>query len=421
MDTRGTDSTTTPRGASMDPASTRSRPITGGRASPRAHRAPRSPRWSAGHRPPFEPVEIRTPGRLPRPSGSVWLPDAEVAATQEAARDTAPAPASVPPATLRTGYAGPHAAAVSASDTAPDAARGRYAPGDVLAQRYRLVELLGEGSMGAVWKAHNLALELDVAIKLIRQGCIVPEAALRLLQEAQAAARVSHRAAVRIFDLSVTDAGEPFVVMELLQGRSLAQVLAASGPMSPVAAVQLLLPVIGALGAAHAAGVVHRDVKPANIVLVRDGRRTVPKLIDFGIAFTTPRTQREGAQDVLVGSPAYMAPEQVRGGQEADARADVWSVCVVLYELVSGRRPFGGPGSLSIVHDVLHADPPRLDVFEAYPRLWEIIEQGLSRCPEKRFPTMAALGRALALWAIANGAGHDVMGASLVDYWLSDS
>jgi serine/threonine-protein kinase len=350
----------------------------------------------------------------------VWLPGAEVA-TLEAASDTAPAPVSAPPATLRTGLAGPRAGAVSAPEPASDTARGRYAPGDVLARRYRLVELLGEGSMGAVWKARNLALELDVAIKLIRRECTVPEAASRLLREAQATARVSHRAAVRIFDLSVTDAGEPFVVMELLQGRSLAQALAASGPMSPVSGVQLLLPVIGALSAAHAAGVVHRDVKPANIVLVRDGRRTVPKLIDFGIAFTATRARGEGARDALVGSPAYMAPEQVRGGQEADARADVWSVCVVLYEIVSGRRPFGGPGSVSIVHDVLRADPPRLEVFEAYPRLWEIIEQGLAKSPEERFPTMAALGRALALWAIASGVGHDVMGASLIDYWLPDA
>ncbi|WP_437283610.1 serine/threonine-protein kinase [Sorangium sp. So ce375] len=295
----------------------------------------------------------------------------------------------------------------------------RYAPGDVLGGRYRLTELLGEGSMGAVWKARNLALHLDVALKLIRRDCAVPEAASRLLREARATARVSHRAAVRIFDLCFTEEGEPFAVMELLQGRSLALVLAEAGTMSPASGVQLLLPVIGALGAAHGAGVVHRDVKPANIVLVREGRRTVPKLIDFGIASTAARAAGDEPGEALVGSPAYMAPEQVRGGEESDVRADVWSVCVVLYELVSGRRPFGGPGSISIVHDVLRADPPRPEALELHPRLWEILERGLAKDPDLRFPTMAALGRALAQWAIASGVAHDVTGASLVDYWLS--
>ncbi|WP_437681028.1 serine/threonine-protein kinase [Sorangium sp. So ce131] len=333
------------------------------------------------------------------------------------AGDASP-PASAPPATLRAGLAGLPSTSPPAAPSAPGLQLRRYAPGDVLAERYRLMELLGEGSMGAVWRARNLALDLDVALKLIRRDCGVPEASTRLLREAQAAARVSHRAAVRVFDLSVTESGEPFVVMELLSGRSLAQALSESGPMPPLSAVQLLLPVIGALSAAHAAGVVHRDVKPANIVLVRDGRRTVPKLIDFGIAATAACAPDDVPKDVLVGSPAYMAPEQVRGGQEADARTDVWSVCVVLYEIVSGRRPFGGPGSISIVHDVLRVDPPRLEVFEAHPRLWDIIERGLSKSSEGRFPTMPALGRALAQWAIASGVAHDVTGASLVDYWL---
>ncbi|WP_437970651.1 serine/threonine-protein kinase [Sorangium sp. So ce260] len=339
------------------------------------------------------------------------------------ASDAPAAPASVSPATLRAGLAGvaPAAALPAPATDAPAVALRRYAPGDVLAGRYRLTELIGEGSMGAVWKARNLALNVDVALKLIRRDCAVPEAASRLLKEAQATARVSHRAAVRVFDLSFTEEGEPFVVMELLQGRSLAQVLAESGAMSPTSGVQLLLPVIGALSAAHGAGVVHRDVKPANIVLVRDGRRTVPKLIDFGIAFTATRALDDGPKDALVGSPAYMAPEQVRGGQESDARSDVWSVCVVLYELVSGRRPFGGPGSISIVHDVLRVDPPRAEAFEPHPRLWEIIERGLAKAPDGRFPTMAALGRALAQWAIASGVAHDVTGASLVDYWLPSS
>ncbi|WP_437959944.1 serine/threonine-protein kinase [Sorangium sp. So ce119] len=374
------------------------------------------------HRPPFEPVDLRTSGKLSRPSGSVWCPGADVAPLDPAAD----APASAPPATLRTGLAGlSQAAAAPAVADLPSAAVGelaaalrRYAPGDVLAGRYRLMELIGEGSMGAVWKARNVALNLDVALKLIRRDCPVPEAASRLLREAQATARVSHRAAVRIFDLSVTEEGEPFVVMEFLHGRSLAQVLADSGPMSPISSVQLLLPVIGALSAAHGAGVVHRDVKPANVVLVRDGRRMIPKLIDFGIAFTATRAVGDARREALVGSPAYMAPEQVRGGQESDARSDVWSVCVVLHELVSGRRPFGGPGSISIVHDVLRVDPPRPDAFEAHPRLWEIVARGLSKAPEDRFPTMAALGRALAQWAIASGVSHDVTGASLVDYWL---
>jgi serine/threonine-protein kinase len=275
--------------------------------------------------------------------------------------------------------------------------------------------------MGDVWRARNLGLDIDVALKLIRHDCGLPDASSRLLREARAAAQVSHRAAVRVFDLGVTEAGEPFVVMELLDGKPLSRALSEGGPMSPVRAVQLLLPVIGALSAAHAAGVVHRDVKPANIVLVRDGRRTVPKLIDFGIAFAVSRAAGSVGAEALLGSPAYMSPEQIRGRPAPDPRADVWSVCVVLYEMVSGGRPFGGPDSISIVHDVLRIDPPCAEVFEAHPRLWEIVTRGLEKSPEGRFPTMASLGRALAQWAITRGIAHDAMGTSLVDYWLLSS
>jgi eukaryotic-like serine/threonine-protein kinase len=332
-----------------------------------------------------------------------------------------PAP-SAPPATLRAGLVGPPVRVRAPSPAVPELPQlPRYTAGDVLAKRYQLVELIDEGSMGAVWRARNLCLGLDVAVKLVRRDGHVPHAAARLLREAQATARVAHRAAVRIFDLSCTDTGEPFVVMELLNGMSLARALLESGPMSPIAAVQLLLPVVGALVAAHGAGIVHRDVKPGNIVLVREGRRCSPKLIDFGIAFTSSQVEEESAQAALVGSPAYMAPEQVRGGQEPDARADVWSVCVVLYEIVSGARPFGGPSSISIVHDVLRVAPPRPGAFAAHPRLWDIVACGLAKAPEQRWPTMAALGRALAEWAAVAGVAHDVAGTSLADYWFPPS
>jgi serine/threonine-protein kinase len=391
-----------------------------------------APRWSTSYRlileprkekAPTDPVAVPPPPPLP----STLPPAAPVPAAITDELD-APTPRMRRSPALGGRSVDPDAVTIASdrpppmpSPEPPAAIQSAYKAGDVLAHRYRLIEPIGEGGMGSVWRARSLGLDLDVALKLIRRDTEVPHAGERLLKEARAAARVVHPSAVRVFDYSVTDAGDPFLVMELLTGTSLATRLAESGPLAAMEAVQLLLPVIGALSVAHREGIVHRDVKPANIMLIDESGRVIPKLIDFGIAgvAATAWSRKLTATGMLLGSPIYMAPEQVRGGgSDPDERTDVWGVCTMLYELVSGVRPFGGQNSASIILDILYAKLPRHDALTADPKLWAIVERGLSKSSADRWPSMGALGQALAAWAIGNGAEHDITGASLAVHWL---
>ena len=369
--------------------------------------SPLSERRAPSVEPP--PPERRSPSSAPPSAPRQFDPDAatvarERAEAQEGTHASAPvtgAPAEAPP-------------------SAPLHPFGGYAAGDVLAQRYRLVEQIGHGGMGAVWKARSISLDLDVALKLIRRDAEVQHAAERLLKEARAAARVSHPSAVRMHDFGVTQAGDPFLVMELLQGASLSQRLTAIGSFPAPEAVKLALPVAGALAAAHREGVVHRDVKPANIMLIEQGASVVPKLIDFGVAGVSAAiwAKRLTTHGMMLGSPVYMAPEQIRGGSDPDERTDVWGISTVLYELVSGARPFAGQSSVTVIFDVLNTRLRRPTPFETEPELWAIVERALAKQPEDRFPTMTAFGRALAEWALARGVTFDAAGMSLGVRWL---
>ncbi|EYF06259.1 serine/threonine protein kinase [Chondromyces apiculatus DSM 436] len=352
----------------------------------------------------------------------------------------APPPPPQPPPPSLSRHFDPDAATIARerSETPPPSARindtasspasptpavvfGVYAAGDVLAQRYRLVDQIGHGGMGAVWRARSISLDLDVALKLIRREAEVQHAAERLLKEARAAARVAHPSAVRVHDFGVTLAGDPFLVMELLQGQSLSERLTELGTFPFTEAVQLVLPVAGALAAAHREGVVHRDVKPANIMLVEQGASVVPKLIDFGVAGVSAAiwATRLTTHGMMLGSPVYMAPEQIRGGTDPDERTDIWGLCTVLYELVSGTRPFAGPNSATVIFDVLNTRLRRPEQFQDEPELWSIVERGLAKAPQDRWPNMASLGRALAEWALARGVTFDAAGMSLGVHWLS--
>src|SRR6188768_1950135 len=219
-----------------------------------------------------------------------------------------------------------------AEEGAPATARqaGRWRPGAILAGKYRLEMLLGEGGMACVWSAYHLELELPVALKLLRAGPKNEKIAKRLRLEARAAARLAHPSIVRVFDVAVTDDGDPFIVMELLSGESLAQLLARER-LSSTRVVQLLLPIAEALAIAHANHVVHRDLKPGNIFLSNEGAELQPKLLDFGIAkLEYTSLVKLTDKGTVLGSPHYMSPEQVRG-EEVDYRSDIWSFCVVLY------------------------------------------------------------------------------------------
>lgn len=298
-----------------------------------------------------------------------------------------------------------------------------YAAGDVIANKYRLTKILGEGGMGAVWLARNLALEIDVAIKLIRHDYANAEGAMRLLQEARAAARIGHPCIVRVFDFGTTERDDPFIVMEVLQGESLAETIKRKGRLSAISAIRTLLPVAGALAAAHGKGIVHRDLKPDNIRLVTDDRGAViPKVVDFGIAkLHHDDTPRETTQaGVILGSPHYMSPEQACGRSDVDHRTDVWAFTVMLYEVIAGVRPFEGPNYNALISSILVFQPAPWDQHDIHePELWTVIEKGLAKEQQDRWQTMQEYGEALAMWAAQRDVETDAAGNSLRAHWLA--
>ncbi|MFZ5892384.1 MAG: serine/threonine-protein kinase [Myxococcota bacterium] len=307
--------------------------------------------------------------------------------------------------------------------TSKDIVQPRYRVGDVIAGKYRLEGLLGEGGMGAVWGAFNLQLEAPVAIKLLlhseRDHELLTQ---RLKQEAKVAAKLGHPAIVRIFDVGESEQGDPFIVMELLKGRSLAAWLATDGCLSATQAVQMLLPIADALAIAHSKGIIHRDLKPDNVFISEDEQQLQPKLVDFGIVkINDPSSQQTHLTQTgtVVGSPDYMSPEQARG-LEVDHRTDIWSLCVVLYEAITGMTPFAAANAnallLSIVVDEPRPFEPRS---EEEAELARIITRGLSKDREQRFQSMVDLGRALASWLIRQNVVEDVCGSSLEAKWIS--
>ncbi len=311
------------------------------------------------------------------------------------------------------------------SDSCPPSAVRRsspgHAPGDILAGKYEILSLLGEGGMGTVWRARSIALDADVAIKVLHCDPADSQAAQRLLREARATARVGHPSIVRAFDFGETEANEPFLVMELLEGTSLADWLDRRGRMSPIQAVQMLLPIAAGLAAVHARGIVHRDIKPENIIIVPDGASTfLPKIVDFGIAKLSRRNNQVITQaGMVLGSLEYMSPEQAEGKQEVGEQTDVWALCVVLYELITGHRPFEGDSIARMVYALYELDPTPITSFAVGDDdLWAIIARGLEKSPENRWKTMLDLGTALAVWATQHGTTVDAAGRSLALHWL---
>jgi serine/threonine-protein kinase len=296
-----------------------------------------------------------------------------------------------------------------------------YEAGDLVSQKYRLRQLLGQGGMGSVWLATNTTLDVPVALKLIRSDVRNPDSAHRLLNEARAAARLRHPSIVRVFDFGQTEREEPFIVMELLSGESLADRLDRERRLSSTSAVQLLLPIADALVTAHAQGVIHRDLKPDNVFLAESEGRLRPKVVDFGVAKFELQTgkQRITQQGAVLGSPDYMAPEQALGADDIDHRVDVWAFCVVLYQSITGRSPFGDADYRTIMLRIIEETPPPITEFAAGDDdLWRIIARGLSKEPDQRWLNMRELGTALASWLVGHEVMEDVCGHSLRAAWL---
>lgn len=261
----------------------------------------------------------------------------------------------------------------------------------VLAGRYRLDSVIGRGGMGVVWRARDQMLNRDVAVKEIVWAMHLDEeeredARRRAIVEARTAAQLSHPNVVRIYDI-LTENGRPWIVMEYLPYRSLRDIVREDGPLDPGAAAQIGLGVLAALGAAHAEGILHRDVKPANVLVGPHGRVV---LTDFGIARAADSTAST-ASGAVVGSPPYIAPERARGGQ-AGVPGDMWGLGATLYTAVEGRPPFEADSALATLAAVVAEDP------EPVPRagpLWPVIEGLLRKDPDQRLDAAGA-GRMLA-------------------------
>jgi serine/threonine protein kinase len=305
-----------------------------------------------------------------------------------------------------------------------DTARGPDVP-RVIAGKYRLESVLSEGGMGSVWRAFNLQLEVPVAIKLLRADLSGEELGERLRVEARAAAKLVHPSIIRVFDVGDSEDGEPFIVMELLSGQSLGELLA-RGPLPAVNAVQLLLPIAEALSLAHSRGVVHRDLKPDNIFLAREGDALQPKLLDFGIAkVTSTAATGRGVltqTGTLLGSPDYMAPEQAYGQSDIDERCDIWAFCIVLYEAIAGESPFSSSSVQSTLRRVVQDEPPPLDELAGVDAtLAALVQRGMSKDREQRPSSIFELGEQLATWLALQGVYEDVTGTSLESKWLGRS
>jgi serine/threonine protein kinase len=305
----------------------------------------------------------------------------------------------------------------------PSQARTGYVAGEVLAHKYRLERPLGEGGQAAVWRATNLALDAAVAVKLVNANSN-EEQTLRLVDEARVIARLCHPAIVRVFDVDRTTEGHPFVVMELLEGETLRDLLERDKSVEAHEAVRLLLPIADALAAAHAQGIVHRDVKPENIFLCESADGVRSKLLDFGtVKLPNAQSSRHITADgYVVGTPGYLAPEQALGHDDLDHRADVWGLCVTLYELLTGRRPFEGASIQAVLRAAVIDEVTPVDQFAPCdPRLWRIIARGLAKHPEDRWPSIDELSLALARWLASEGVRDDISGVLLERRWLATS
>ncbi len=296
-----------------------------------------------------------------------------------------------------------------------------YLAGEVVGDRYRLVREIGRGGMGVVWVAHSLVLGVDVALKLIRASAASSALSSRMAREAHAAARLGHPALVRVFDFGWTRHGDPYLVMELVQGETLAAQVKREVRIPAIRAVQTLLPIVDGLRVAHDKGIVHRDIKPDNVFLAADALgRKQPKLLDFGIAKVDKQIDGRLTQvGAVLGSPDYMSPEQALGLDDIDERTDIWSMCVVLYEVITGTVPFQKPNYNALMHAIINEDPtPSVDCGAGDKSLWEVIERGLKKQREDRFQTVTDLGEALALWLYEHGIKEDLSGNSIRAVWL---
>jgi serine/threonine-protein kinase len=270
---------------------------------------------------------------------------------------------------------------------------------------YQFISQLGQGGMATVYKAYHARLDRYVAIKVVHQAFQGDDSFLaRFEREAQIVAKLEHPHIVPVYDYNEHE-GQPFLVMKFVEGRTLKNLLSAR-PLTLQQILDIMSPVASALTYAHRQGVLHRDIKPSNIILDRDG---VPYLTDFGLARIAQSGESTMSQDVILGTPNYISPEQARGEKNLDARTDIYSLGIVLYELVVGRVPFRGDTPYAIVHDHIYSELPLpTSINPEIPRQVEaVLLKALAKNPADRYGSATEMTDAFRL-AVADTGLNDL-------------
>ncbi len=296
---------------------------------------------------------------------------------------------------------------VTPSQSAPaEDAGGDRLIGTILSERYKILRQIGEGGMGLVYEAEHITIEKRVALKILRDDFSGrPEVVERFRQEAKSASRIGNEHIIDISDFGVTPSGASYFAMELLDGEDLATVLEREGFVELERAVTIVLQCCKALGAAHAKGIVHRDMKPENVFLTeRDGRVDFVKIVDFGIAkmsdIETPGAsgRKLTKTGMIFGTPEYMSPEQA-AGKPLDHRVDIYALAVMLFEMLTGGVPFVGDTFMGILTQQMFEEPPTFESVnphvEVPPAIAAFIYRGLAKDPAERFQTCEEMSEAL--------------------------
>ncbi|MFT3915050.1 MAG: serine/threonine-protein kinase [Anaeromyxobacteraceae bacterium] len=282
--------------------------------------------------------------------------------------------------------------------------------GTTVAERYRLVQRLGQGGAGTVYRAEELGTGRAVAVKLFDQESVDPDALERIEREVFAARQIKDLSCIEIFASGHTPDGLGWIAMELVAGRDLSRALDEDGPFTPARAANIADQLLRVLVEAHGAGIVHRDLKPANVMVVPvEGAPERIEVLDFGISVLATDDTREKT-GVVFGTPAYMSPEQLRG-EAVDGRADLYAVGVMLFEMLAGVPPFDGPTPIAVVTRQLEAPAPPLEQHRpGVPRaLAELVASALERERDRRPASAAAMRAALA--NALSDAGPELLGA----------